>query len=310
MENYHIKRILVVDDDESSCLMVQHFLRREGYDCQSTTVSNNVLAMLEKDDFSLVISDIVMPEMNGVDLVRKIRLEHPGVDTIMMTGYTEEYTYSDIIQAGAADFIEKPFRLPELKAKIERVGREQRLLKEIQENQERIIQQNAVLEEAYSQLQSLHQRMEREHHVVEEVLAKDLEESNIALKIIQKHREQDRTELGRSVIYNIRDLVFPHLYRLEHGVLSKAQLSACIQEIKGALENVISPFPRFLSGKGLSPAEIRIAEMIKAGKTNKEITVMLSISDGTVRTHRERIRKKLGLTNQKSNLQTYLHSLQ
>ncbi|MFZ0942674.1 MAG: PAS domain-containing protein [Syntrophobacteraceae bacterium] len=140
--------------------------------------------------------------------------------------------------------------------------------------------------------------------------AKDLEESNIALKVLLRHREEDKTEIQESVTHNIKELVFPHLDRMEHSVVTKEQLNACIGEIKSTLENVISPFPSFLSGKGLSPAEVRIAEMIRAGKSNKEIADLLSISDGTVRVHRERIRKKLGLTNQKTNLQTYLHSLQ
>jgi DNA-binding CsgD family transcriptional regulator len=140
--------------------------------------------------------------------------------------------------------------------------------------------------------------------------AKDLEESYITLKVLMGRREEDRTEIRESVTHNIKELVFPHLDRMEHSDLTKEQLDAFVREIKSTLENVISPFPSFLSGKGLSPAEVRIAEMIRAGKSNKEIADLLSISDGTVRVHRERIRKKLGLTNQKANLQTYLHSLQ
>jgi DNA-binding CsgD family transcriptional regulator len=89
---------------------------------------------------------------------------------------------------------------------------------------------------------------------------------------------------------------------MEHSVLSKEQLNTCIREIKSTFENGVSPFMQFLSGKGLSPTEIRIAEMIRAGKINKEIADLLSISEGTVRTHREHIREKLGLTNQKNNL--------
>jgi len=136
--------------------------------------------------------------------------------------------------------------------------------------------------------------------------AKDLEESNIALKFLLRHREEDKTEIQETVTHNIKELVFPHLDRVEHGVVTKEQLIACIREIRSTLENVISPFPSFLSGKGLSPAEVRIAEMIRAGKSNKEIADLLSISDGTVRVHRERIREKLGLTNQKTSLQAYL----
>ena len=139
--------------------------------------------------------------------------------------------------------------------------------------------------------------------------AKEIDESNIALSVLLRRMEQDRSEIQECVNLNIRELLFPHLDRMEQGVLSKEQLDACIREIKSIFESCVSPFTQFLSGKGLSPTEIRIAEMIREGKINKEIADLISISTGTVRTHRERIRNKLGLTNQKTNLQTYLQSL-
>jgi PAS domain S-box-containing protein len=140
--------------------------------------------------------------------------------------------------------------------------------------------------------------------------AKDLEEANIALKVLLKHRELDRVEIEESVTIGIKEMVAPHLDRMEHGNLSKEQLGACIREIRNAFEDGVSPFMQFLSGKGLSPTEIRVAEMIRAGKINKEIADSISISEGTVRTHRERIRNKLGLTNQKTNLCSYLQAHQ
>ena len=138
--------------------------------------------------------------------------------------------------------------------------------------------------------------------------AKDLEEANIALKVLLKHRELDRAEIQESVTLDIKELVFSYLDRMEIGSLSKEQFNACIQGIRRVFDRSFSSFITYLSSKGLSPTEIRIAEMIKGGRTNKEIADSMSISDGTVRTHRERIRNKLRLTNQKTNLQTYLQS--
>jgi len=140
--------------------------------------------------------------------------------------------------------------------------------------------------------------------------SKLLEESNVTLRVLQRHREEDRAEIQDSVTHNVRKLVFPNLDQMEHGILSKEQLNVCIRDIRNTLEKIISPFPRSMHRMGLTPSETRIAEMIRAGKSNKEIAELFSISDGTLRTHRERIRRKLGLTNRKINLQTYLHSLQ
>jgi DNA-binding CsgD family transcriptional regulator len=139
--------------------------------------------------------------------------------------------------------------------------------------------------------------------------AKDLEESNIALKVLLRQRDHDRAEIQDSLTHNIRELICPHLDQMEQRVLSKEELDASIREIRGALDNLTSFFPRFLSSQGLSPAEVRIAEMIRTGKNNKEIAELLSISDGTVRVHREHIRNKLGLKNRKINLESFLNSL-
>lgn len=78
---------------------------------------------MKLNGFELVISDIKMAGIDGLHLLSEILKIDPGLDTIMMTGHTSVYTYSDIIKAVAADFIAKPFRLPELKAKMERIGR-------------------------------------------------------------------------------------------------------------------------------------------------------------------------------------------
>ena len=124
-----IRRILVVDDDESMCTVAKGFLTINGYYSQSTTDPLQALSILEHDDFDLVIADIRMVGMDGLDLVRKICRKYPAIDTIIMSGFTGDYTYSDIIEAGAVDFIAKPIAPPELrKAKITRVNRERGML--------------------------------------------------------------------------------------------------------------------------------------------------------------------------------------
>ena len=127
-----IKKILIVDDEKTMCAMIAKFLRSSGYDCESTNDSVMGLRMLDKEKFDIVISDIKMPHMDGLKLLGRIRERHPEADVIMITGFADDYSYSDIIKAGAADFIEKPFNLAELKAKIERVSREHFMQEQLQ----------------------------------------------------------------------------------------------------------------------------------------------------------------------------------
>ena len=137
-----------------------------------------------------------------------------------------------------------------------------------------------------------------------------LEEANIALNILLKKREADKTEIEEKVLTNVKDLIFPFLERLKTTDLTPRQ-EAYLQSIDSNLRDIISPFSIKLSSKyfSLTPAEIQVVEFIKHGKTTKEIANLLNLSNRTICFHRQNIRKKLGLNKQKTNLRTFLLSL-
>jgi PAS domain S-box-containing protein len=132
MKSMEIRKILVVDDEELICKVITSFLEMNGYRCQSVTEPLRALEILENDTFDLVISDIRMNGMDGINLTRNICSKYPAIDTIIMSAFTGDYAYHDIIEAGASDFIGKPVSLPELQAKIARINRERRMLEELQ----------------------------------------------------------------------------------------------------------------------------------------------------------------------------------
>ena len=139
---------------------------------------------------------------------------------------------------------------------------------------------------------------------------KDLEETNIALKVLLKQREQDRVELEQKVLSNIKELVFPYLEKLKNSQLSKNQKSM-VEIIEGHLKDIVSPFLKRLSSLSniLTPQELQIATLIKDGKSSKEIASMLNISLSTINFHRKNLRTKFGLSNKRANLRSYLLSL-
>jgi DNA-binding CsgD family transcriptional regulator len=138
-----------------------------------------------------------------------------------------------------------------------------------------------------------------------------LEEVNTALKVLLKQREMDRVELEENVLSNVKELVEPYLADLQ-----KSRLSTHQQTLVGILEtnlnNIISPFISRLSSRffNLTPTEVRVANLVKDGKTNKEIAALLFLSKNTILFHRQNIRAKLGLKNQKINLRTHLLSFE
>ena len=105
-------------------------------------------------------------------------------------------------------------------------------------------------------------------------------------------------------------LIFPYLKGLEHARLSEKN-KTFLKIIRSNLEAVFSPFANTLHHNTLTltPTEIQVADLIKQGKSNKEIASFLCVSGDTVSFHRKNIRKKLGLTHSKINLRTYLSSL-
>ena len=87
--------------------------------------------MLKDKPYTFLLADMRMPEMNGMDLIRRSRENFPNVSVIAMTGYADEYKYVDIINAGANDFVKKPIDIAELEAKIVRCITERDLKKEL-----------------------------------------------------------------------------------------------------------------------------------------------------------------------------------
>jgi PAS domain S-box-containing protein len=134
-----------------------------------------------------------------------------------------------------------------------------------------------------------------------------LEEVNTALKVLLKQRENDKRELEEVVLSNVRQLISPYLERLQRGRLASVQ-KALVDILETNLNNIISPFGSRLSHRHLSltPTEIRVANLVKEGKTNKEIAELLLLSKNTILFHRHNIRTKLGLRNSKQNLRAYL----
>jgi PAS domain S-box-containing protein len=134
-----------------------------------------------------------------------------------------------------------------------------------------------------------------------------LEEVNTALRVLLKQREDDKKELGDVVTANVRDLIGPYLDRLKKGRLAAVQ-KALVDILESNLNNIISPFTSHLSARlgNLTPTEIRVANLVKEGKTNKEIAELLLLSRNTILFHRHNIRTKLGLRNSKKNLRSHL----
>ncbi len=139
---------------------------------------------------------------------------------------------------------------------------------------------------------------------------KSLEEANIALKVLLKQREQDKAELERKVLANVKGLVFPYLEKLRTARL-KPRERTLVEIVETHLKDIISPFLQQMANADLvlTPQEMQVAALIRDGKSSKEIASILIVSEATVNFHRKNLREKFGLKNKRVNLRAYLLSM-
>ena len=138
---------------------------------------------------------------------------------------------------------------------------------------------------------------------------KALQEANVALRVSLRQRAEDKKELEEKLLYNIRELVMPYVEKLRHKVKTRDTI-ACLEVLEENLYGVVSPFLKKITLKhsSLTPRELRIASLIKDGKSTKDIAGLLHMSLRAIEYHRNSIRSKLDLTNKKTNLRSYLLS--
>lgn len=137
-----------------------------------------------------------------------------------------------------------------------------------------------------------------------------LVEMNAALKVLLRQREEDRDELEQAVLANVRLRVLPVLDRLDAQCRS-GDIRNLLVELRQGLGELTAQFCHRLSAvcQTLTPAEIRVAELIRAGLTTKEIAARLQVGTSTIDSHRHQIRRKLGLGDRHANLRASLLAL-
>ena len=124
-----IEQILIVDDDSSIRDPLKEFLEIAGFRCSTVLSAEDALELLKKNTFHVVITDIILPGIDGFEFTEIIKKKY-DTDVIIMTGYIAKYSYEEAIGKGASDFVFKPFRSEELLLRLKRVLKERELTQE------------------------------------------------------------------------------------------------------------------------------------------------------------------------------------
>ena len=127
MGNRAQQSVLSVDDDGELRELLHELISQMGHASVTAADGVDALEKMEEKHFDIVITDINMPRLNGVGLIKRITSDFSDTDVIAITGYQTEYNYTDIIALGASDFISKPINIDEFEAKIKRIVRERNM---------------------------------------------------------------------------------------------------------------------------------------------------------------------------------------
>jgi two-component system NtrC family response regulator len=122
--------ILVVDDEKPVLELLGRLCAREGHEVTLTSAASEALGALRTQQFDLLLTDLQLPDLDGLALVRRARAMQPDITPIVITGHSGQ-PLEEVLQAGAADLLLKPFRAPELRARLKLADDQRRVVQQL-----------------------------------------------------------------------------------------------------------------------------------------------------------------------------------
>ncbi len=123
-------KILFVDDEPKICQLIKELFKQEGYQTDTSLSGTEALQMMKKYNYEMLITDLKMPGIDGLELIRRAKREQPEISTIMVTGYATIETAVQSLKHGVDDYITKPFNIFELKKAVKRTLYSHQITKE------------------------------------------------------------------------------------------------------------------------------------------------------------------------------------
>jgi DNA-binding NarL/FixJ family response regulator len=284
--------LYVEDNDELREQLAEYLGRLVG---QLFTAHNGAVGLdiFREKRPQMVITDLLMPVMQGLEMAAEIRKLDEYVPIVVVTAFERIDYLMRSIEIGVDKYVTKPIVIEQLRAALltsaHRLRAEEQLNLHRQRKTARLMQTQEELS------------IEVEHRNV------DLMEANVTLKVLLKAMEAAKGEFEEKVATKIFELVSPYLDKLKTSGLNPQQsehlaiLTTNLEDIAAAGSQTNGSMARLFT-----PTEVKIANLIKKGRSTKEIASLLNLSPRTIDKNRQNIRKKIGITNRKTNLSALL----
>ena len=275
--------VLIVDDDDGARLTIKYIVESSQYQARTAAGGHDALEMVQDKLPDIIILDLVMPGMDGYEVCRRLKADpkFAEIPVIFLSGLISAEEKVKAFEAGGVDYIVKPCCTVELLARLHTHLTLQRI-------------QNSLAAEVRKQTVELEEKNQ------------ELHETNIVLRRLLLEIEKEKLKIDRVIRMNIERLILPDLIRMaEAPTQQRYQLRDTIQT---NLLDLVSPVTgEDVDGYSiLTPTELRVLNIIRQGRSSKEIAEVLNISPQTVATHRKKIRKKLNISGKKINLTSFV----
>jgi DNA-binding NarL/FixJ family response regulator len=280
-------RVLIIEDNEDDALLLLRVLKKEGFAVTHSLVDDKAaVRRVLKEPWDLVLSDYSMPSFTAIDALKLVRKADVDLPFIIVSGVIGEDTAVAAMRSGAHDYF--------LKNNLTRLGAAVR--RELAEADGRRARRRAetALAESAKQL-----RLQKQ----------ELEQKNLALREILAQIEAEKDAIRKSVIRSADRMLLPVVNELRRKAtrIEGKHLDLLEKNVR----ELTSEFGVRMTGgmASLTPRQLEICNMIRSGMESKEIAEMMGVALRTVETHRNAIRKKLGISGEETNLATYLQSM-
>jgi PAS domain S-box-containing protein len=314
--------ILVVDDEELIRKSLGGLLKHADYEVVTAGSGSECLQIMSSQHFDLVILDVIMPEMGGIEVLQKIKEKYKDTEVIMITGYADKEKAILTFRHGAYDFIEKPFESDEILNTIANCLNQLELRREIE-------RKNSELRESEERYRLLAENVADviwtmdiksrgttyvspsvaglRGYSVEEVMAQTLEEIltpsslELAMKTLEEEMAIEGTE--QKDLFRTRMLEIENRCKDGSTVWTEAKMTFLRGtdgqpvEILGVSRDITKRKQVEQALRRLSPREREILPLVVKGKSSTEIAEILKLSPKTVETYRSRLMGKLGVGN-------------
>jgi len=325
------KAILLVDDEPAILVSVGWALKKCNFEVATASSGREAVELLRSKVFDLVITDLKMPGMGGLEVLQQVKEMHPQTSVFMLTGYGDMSTAIQSLQSGADDYLLKPCDLDELLKKAERSFERQEMVVQLKMQNEQLVSEIASRKKAENLLRKAHEELEQLVAQRTEELTRTVKDLNEAVATLTK-REEELQEMNQELSdlnttlntlltrknrehKTIRAEIADQTAKTVLPLLEKAKRQSsgpvkdCVETARVNLLDIFTAHSReaLLTAK-LSPRELEVIHYIKQKKTSKEIAELLNLSVRTIEYYRENIRKKLRIDKQGKSLNKLIGS--